>query len=188
MAPKSKLLFVDDDIETRMLYSDALRAVNFDVREGSDGVEGLKLVSEETPDIIVTGIIMPNMDGFGFVEALRKNTATAHIPVIFLSHLGREEDKERAMTFGASDFLIRDMTTPNSMITHINILLTQKTYILGIDTFNFDATQFAKDFNIDPDFVCSKEKSGKEGEGRIALKLRKQNETDHTFSADIVCV
>ena len=73
MEKSIKLLLIDDDANTRSLYVDALRAVNFEVREGNDGLEGLKAVNESAPDIIVTGIIMPRMDGFGFVEELKKN-------------------------------------------------------------------------------------------------------------------
>lgn len=179
-----KLLLVDDDVTTRNLYAESLRAVNFDVREGGDGLDGLKMVNKSTPDIIITGIIMPRMDGFGFVEELKKNTATAHIPILFLSHLGREEDRERAEALGVKGFLIRDMTTPRDMIERINDILTSKEYVLGIDVFNFDAARFARDFNLNPDFVCSAEK----GNGRVALKLRKQDGNDKGFDAEIVCV
>lgn len=179
-----KLLLVDDDANTRALYVESLRAVNFDVREGSDGLEGLKIANEFIPDIIVTGIIMPKMDGFSFANELKKNVATASISVVFLSHLGREEDKARAMSMGAKDFLIRDMTSPNDMIERLNTILTSKEYVLGIDPFNFDAAKFARDFNLNPDFVCSEKKAG----GRVALKLRKRSAGAEFFEAEIICV
>ncbi|MEK9151298.1 MAG: response regulator [Patescibacteria group bacterium] len=184
MEKAMKLLIVDDDVNTRSLYADALRAVNFDVREGNDGLEGLESASKDVPDIIVTGIIMPRMDGFQFFEALRKNVATAGVPVIFLSHLGREEDAKRATALGVKDFLIRDMTSPNDMIARINSILTFKEYVLGIDPFNFDAAKFAKDFDLNPDFVCSEEKVG----GRIVLKLRKRDGDVNRFDAEITCI
>lgn len=179
-----KLLFVDDDANTRSLYAEALRAVNFDVREGNDGLDGLKMVNESAPDIIVTGIIMPRMDGFGFVEELQKNIATAHIPVIFVSHLGREEDRVRAAALGVKGFLLRDMTSPNDMIKHINDILTSKEYVLGIDAFNFDAAKFAQDFSLNPDFVCPEEKAG----GRVVLKLRQHDGNAKRFDAELTCV
>ena len=179
-----KLLIVDDDVKTRSLYADALRAVNFDVREGDDGLAGLESSSKDTPDIIITGIIMPRMDGFQFFEALKKNVATSKVPVIFLSHLGREEDAERATALGAKDFLIRDMTSPNDMIARINSILTFKEYVLGIDPFNFDAAKFAKDFDLNSDFVCPGEKPG----GRVVLKLRKRDGDAKRFDAEITCI
>jgi DNA-binding response OmpR family regulator len=179
-----KVLFVDDDVNTRDLYVESMRAVNFDVREGSDGLDGLKMANEFAPDIIVTGIIMPKMDGFGLVNELKKNITTASIPVVFLSHLGREEDRARAAGLGVKDFLVRDMTSPRNMIDCINHILTSKEYVLGIDPFNFDAAKFAQDFNVNPDFVCSGEKAG----GRVVLKLRKQSGATERFDAELSCV
>lgn len=184
MEKATKLLIVDDDVNTRSLYADALRAVNFDVREGNDGLEGLEKATQDVPDIIVTGIIMPRMDGFQFFEALRKNVTTAGVPVIFLSHLGREEDAKRATALGAKAFLIRDMTSPNDMIARINGILTSKEYVLGIDPFNFDAAKFAADFDLNADFVCSDKKPG----GRIVLKLRSHDGDAKRFDAEIACV
>lgn len=178
-----KVLIIDDDQNTRSLYADALRAVNFEVYEGADGLEGLEMASQNTPDIIITGIIMPRMDGFQLFEALKKNVATAETPLMFLSHLGREEDMERANELGVEDFLVRDMTSPNDMIERINRHFTTNDYILGIDAFNFDAAKFAKDFNLNPDFVCSEEKPG----GRIVLKLRKNKEGAKRFDAEVTC-
>lgn len=179
----TRVLVVDDDVNTRNLYANAFRAVNFSVREGKDGLDGLKMVNEENPDIIITGIIMPRMDGFGLVEELKKNIATARIPVIFISHLGREEDEKRAMEIGVKAFLVRDMTSPREMIERVNSILTSKEYILAIDPFGFDAAKFAEDLKLNPDFVCPEEKAG----GRIALKLRKSSGDSKHFDAEITC-
>lgn len=183
MEKSIKLLLLDDDANTRSLYAEALRAVNFDVREGNDGLDGLKMTAEATPDLIITGIIMPRMDGFGLVEELKKNITTAHIPIIFISHLGREEDRVRAKTLGVRGFLLRDMTSPNDMIEHINDILTSKEYTLGIDAFGFDAAKFAQDFNLNPDFICPEEKAG----GRVVLKLRKRDDNTKIFEAELSC-
>ncbi|MDP3957658.1 MAG: response regulator [bacterium] len=180
----TKILVVDDDADTRSLYADAFRTVNFSVREGKDGLDGLKLVSEDIPDVIVTGIIMPRMDGFGLVGALQKNVATAHIPVVFLSHLGREVDEKHAKKLGVKAFLLRDMTSPRDMIERVNDILTSKEYVLAINPFDFDAAKFAQDFKLNPDFVCPEEKAG----GRVVLKLRKQDGNAKSFDAELTCV
>lgn len=184
MEKKIKVLFVDDDDSIRALYVEALQAVNFDVSSGKDGLDALEQINKDTPDIIVTGIIMPRMDGFQFIEALKKNVTMSDIPVMIFSHLGREEDKTRATELGVQDFLVRDMTTPNDLIERINEHFLFKNYVLGIDAFGFDAAIFAKDFDINPDFVCSEEKAG----GRIALTLRKNKKGAKSFDAEITCV
>lgn len=183
MESRTKIIIVDDDADTRSLYADAFRGVNFNVREGTDGLDGLKLVNEDIPDIIITGIIMPRMDGFDFVEELKKNITTAHIPVIFISHLGREEDEKRSTELGVKAFLLRAMTSPRDMIERVNDILTSKEYVLAIDPFSFDAAKFAQDFKLNPDFVCSEEKVG----GRVVLKLRKMDGGSEHFDAEITC-
>ena len=184
MENKTKIIVIDDDADTRGLYADAFRAVNFNVREGEDGLDGLKLVNEDIPDIIITGMIMPRMDGFGFVAELQKNTATAHIPVIFISHLGREVDEKRAKELGVKAFLVRDMTSPHDMIECVNTLLTSKEYVLALDPFGFDAAKFAQDFKLNPDLICPEEKAG----GRVVLKLRKRDGDNKHFDAELTCV
>jgi len=179
-----KVLLVDDDIDTRSLYAEALRNVNFDVSEAGDGLEGLEKANSDIPDIVVTGIIMPRMDGFQFVEALKKNVATNQIPVIFLSHLGREEDERRSKELGVQDFLFQNMTSPNDMIVRINAHFLPSDYILGIDAFDFDAAKFAKDLHLNPDFVCSEERKE---HGRVALKLRRHKDNPNVFDAEIIC-
>jgi len=183
METTTKIIIIDDDADTRSLYADAFRAVNFSVREGKDGLDGLKMVNEDIPNIIVTGIIMPRMDGFGLVTELQKNTATAHIPVIFISHLGREVDEKHAKELGVKAFLLRDMTSPSDMIRRVNEILTFKEYVLALDPFGFDAAKFAQDFKLNPDFVCPEEKPG----GRVVLKLRKHDGDNKHFDAEITC-
>ncbi|MEI8096970.1 MAG: response regulator [Candidatus Moraniibacteriota bacterium] len=178
-----KVLFVDDDTNSRSLYAEALRAANFDVTEAGDGLSGLEMASKSKPDIIVSGIIMPRMDGFQLVEALKKNVMTSQVPVIFLSHLGREEDEQRAKEFGVSNFLLQDITTPRNMIDQINACLMSAKYVLGIDVFSFDAGKFAKDFHLNSDFVCPQEKEG----GRVTLTLRRSERGDKHFDAEITC-
>lgn len=177
-----RILLIDDDKETRELYAEFLRAAGFEVQEAADGLEGLEKVNQIAPDVIITGIIMPRMDGFGLVDALKKNVMTAHIPVVFLSHLGREEDQKRAAEIGVKDFIIRDMTPPNDVISRIKALFASTEYLIGIDPFNYDAAKLARDFNLNSDFLCSE----KEG-GKLVLRLRLRDDASRRFDADLTC-
>lgn len=85
-----KILLVDDDEMIRGIYSEVFRNNGFEVEEARDGLEGLEKARSIIPDIIFTGIIMPKMEGFDLMEALKKNVATSQIPVFISSHLGRE--------------------------------------------------------------------------------------------------
>lgn len=178
-----RILLVDDDTNTRELYAEFLRSAGFEIQEANDGLEGLEKANQIAPDVIITGIIMPRMDGFGLVEALKKNVTTAHTPVVFLSHLGREEDQKRAKELGVKDFIVRDMTPPIEVISRIRALLISTEYLIGIDPFNYDAAKLARDFNLNPDFLCSEGDNGK-----LALRLRLRDASAKRFDADLTCV
>jgi DNA-binding response OmpR family regulator len=177
------LLLVDDDADTRSIYAEFLKEAGFDVQEAGDGLEGLEKANQIAPDLIVTGIIMPRLDGFGLVEALKRNVITAHIPVVFLSHLGREEDQLRSKQIGVKDFIVRDMTSPNEVVSRIKAMLNDTEYMLGIDPFNYDAAKFANDFNLNPDFLCSERENGK-----LVLKVRLREASSRKFDAELTCL
>lgn len=178
-----RILLIDDDVDTRSLYAEFLRAANFEVVEASDGLEGLEMANQIRPDVIITGIIMPRMDGFGLTEALKKNVVTVNIPVVFISHLGREEDQSRAKELGVRDFIVRDMTPPAEVISRIKVLFTATEYLIGIDPFNYDAAKFARDFNLNPDFLCSERENGK-----LVLRLHSRDVSSQRFDAELTCV
>ena len=68
-----KILLVDDEVNTRDLYSDVFHSAGFTVSAANDGLEALEVMSKDRPDIVFTGVIMPRMDGFGFIEGVRKD-------------------------------------------------------------------------------------------------------------------
>lgn len=182
MNKQLRLLLIDDDVETRTLYAEFLRAAGFEIREAGDGLEGLEIVSQIMPDVIITGIIMPRLDGFGLVDALKKNVATAHLPVVFLSHLGREEDQIRAKEIGVRDFIVRDMTTPNEVINRIKSLFTTTEYTVNVDPYTLDAQRLARDLNLNRDFLCT------EGKGeKVVLKLTLRDHDRRLFDAELIC-
>jgi CheY-like chemotaxis protein len=78
----------------------------------NNGVEGLRLASEEAPDFIYLDLRMPGLDGFEVLERLRSAPATMHIPVIILTNYGEPELRERGMRLGALEFLVKADTTP----------------------------------------------------------------------------
>ncbi len=177
------LLLADDDEETRRIYAEFLRDGGFRVIEASNGLEALELINKEAPDIILTGIIMPKMDGFTLVENLRKNMATARIPVVFLSHLGRKEDEERANELKVNDFIVRDTTTPREVLARLKSQLSATQYILGIESTTHDGQKFARDMGLHPDFVSST------GDGqRYVLRVKQKNPGEKHFDAELISV
>lgn len=149
------ILVVDDDDFTREMYGEVFRNTGFQVFEARDGIEGLDIATREKPEVIFTGIVMPRMDGFSMIEALRKNTSTADIPVFVSSHLGREEDRKEAEKIGAKGFIIRDVTSPNEVAEVVaRVFMDGGEFAVKFDYYNLDAPGLAKEAGLNENFQC----------------------------------
>lgn len=177
-----KVVVIDDDEDTRSLVSEILRNKGFDVREAADGLDGLEKINQVPPDIVLSGIIMPRMDGFTLVESLKKNTITSSIPTMFLSHLGREEDRKRAEEIGVDDFFVTTMTPPSEIVSRIHALISHSEYLIIPNPYDLDAQKLAQDLNLNRDFLCS------DGGEKIALRLKMKDAASRRFEAEIICV
>jgi len=122
----SKILTIEDDKFLRELIKRKLQEVGFEATSASNGEEGLALVKEEKPDLILLDLIMPDMDGFMTLKELQKDHLLASIPVIILSNLGQQDDIDKAKQLGAVDFLVKVHFTPNEIIDKINKILNKK--------------------------------------------------------------
>ncbi len=118
-----KILVADDDFEQRNLYVELFRDKGFSVISANDGLEALDKALKEKPDLIFTGIVMPRMDGFELIRNLRSNVATAKTPVVMFSHLGREEDRQKAMALSGVDFMVKGYDTPSAIFQKVQHLL-----------------------------------------------------------------
>ena len=104
---KPLILCVDDDEITRRLLERLLKNSGFNVITAKSGVEALIRVNKIKPRIILLDIIMPEMDGYQVCSKLQENDETSYIPVIFVTVLGEEQDKARAFSVGATDYLVK---------------------------------------------------------------------------------
>lgn len=177
-----KILIIDDDEPMRTLYSEVFGKNDFNVIGAGDGREGLDKAVKELPDIIFTGIVMPEMDGFELMEALKKNVSTRDIPVVISSHMGREEDKKRAQTAGAKDFITRDFNTPNEVVARIKTILESKEYRLKFSPGEIDAPKLAKDMLANDIAKC--QSCG----GEMVLSLKLSDVKRHIFFAKFICI
>jgi DNA-binding response OmpR family regulator len=140
-----KILIVDDDDIIRETYAQIFKQKKAEVISAKDGVDGLDLATKEMPDVILTGIIMPRMDGFQLIKALKENIQTAVIPIAILSHLGREEDRKKAKELGIVDFIVQGSVTPNELVERIkNLTHTDGSFKLSFDPYAWDAPRLAE--------------------------------------------
>jgi diguanylate cyclase (GGDEF)-like protein len=101
---RPRLLVVEDDEPTREALSEAL-ADTYDVEPAADGVEGVEAARARRPDLVLMDLFLPRLDGFGALEALRADPATADVPVILVSGRGDDRTRVRSLDLGAVDFL-----------------------------------------------------------------------------------
>lgn len=102
-----KILVIDDDAMMRKQITALLAAEGYATAEARNGREGAALAAKEKPDLVLCDITMPEMNGHRVLEAVRADTATAHLPFIFLTGWGEKEDLRTGMNLGADDYLVK---------------------------------------------------------------------------------
>ena len=101
------VLTVDDSRTMRDMLRLALAEAGFRVVQAEDGVHGLEVLQGESPNVIVTDINMPRMDGFGFIENVRSDSRHRAIPILVLTTESDVEKKNRARRAGATGWIVK---------------------------------------------------------------------------------
>lgn len=99
------ILIAEDSLPVATVIQMALIKEGYKVLLASDGLEALKLAMSERPKLIITDSVMPKMDGYGLLRAIKANPMTSEIPVIMLTSKASTEDEQKALEFGFSDFI-----------------------------------------------------------------------------------
>ncbi len=102
-----QILVIDDEASIRANVLRVLRMEGYAVREAENGAVGLASAKANPPDLIVCDVMMPEMDGFAVLVALRADKATASIPFIFLTASAELDDKRFALDLGADGYLAK---------------------------------------------------------------------------------
>ncbi|MDP2709277.1 MAG: response regulator [bacterium] len=109
---KKTILVVEDDSMISSMYKTKFEADGFSVLIADNGAVGLESAKKAKPDIIMLDVILPQLDGFSVLEAIKKDAAMKKIPVIMLTNLGTDEDKKKGEKLGALDYLVKASLTP----------------------------------------------------------------------------
>lgn len=107
---KTRILIIDDDIGFRDLLRIHLSAAGYEVQVAEDGVAGGRALLELAPDLIVSDVNMPFLDGFELLSLMRADPDTASVPVILLSGRSDGDTMAKAVELGAADFLTKPVT------------------------------------------------------------------------------
>lgn len=115
----AKILIIEDDPLTVKIYATRLSADAHEVQSANNGEDGLKLVQEFQPHLVLLDLMMPKLDGLALLEKLKENPATKKIPVLVYSNLSSEEKIKKAKQLGAVDFLVKASLTPTQVMKRI---------------------------------------------------------------------
>src|SRR5690625_2379816 len=107
---RKSILIIEDDPALRENTAELLELSDFEVRMAPNGRVGIDYVYQEKPDLIICDIMMPEVDGYGVLDAMNKNPDFAHIPFIFLSAKTEHNEIRKGMNLGADDYLTKPFT------------------------------------------------------------------------------
>ncbi len=163
------ILLVDDDNSMREIYSYVFKSADFEVLEAKDGLEALSIIKEKKPQVVFTGIMMPNMDGFELLKMMKQSVETKDIPVFINSHLGRDEDQKKAHALGAAEFFVKGMVTPKEVVTMVISFFDRKVYRIEVDASKLDAASMQSDLKVGEYFLEISPNSPGSKEGTVKI-------------------
>jgi len=103
----TKVLAIDDSRTIRNLLRVSLEGAGFEFHAACDGVEGVEMFPDVEPDVVITDINMPNMDGYGVIETLRSGPQRTTVPIIVLTTESSDDLKARARDAGATGWIVK---------------------------------------------------------------------------------
>ncbi|WP_295935359.1 two-component regulator propeller domain-containing protein [uncultured Alistipes sp.] len=119
-----KILLVEDNRELRIFMYNSL-IDSYHVVEADDGVEALEKIRTEMPDIIITDLMMPRMDGIELIDKVRHDFTMSHIPIVMLTARHSPDDRVKAMEYGADGYITKPFSI-ELLLARIDNLLTQR--------------------------------------------------------------
>ena len=118
-----KILLVEDDPFLIDIYTVKFKKVGYSVEVVSRGDMVLKKAKSIKPDLIILDIVLPNMDGWEVLQAIKKSNQLKKTKVIILSNIGEKEDIERGLKYGVVKYLIKSRYTPSEIAEEIKEII-----------------------------------------------------------------
>ncbi len=120
---KRQVLIVDDSVVTRQLEKRILEGLGFDVELAVDGQDALRLLERAKPDLIISDLEMPRLDGFGLIRRIRADGRFQEVPIIIVSTRGAEEDRRAGLEAGADSYIVKSEFDEATLRSTIDRLL-----------------------------------------------------------------
>ena len=115
----SKILLIEDEEIMIELLQKKLTQERYEVLVARDGEEGLKLMRETWPDLVLLDLALPKMNGFDVLNEINKNLSLKKIPVIIISNSGQPVELKKALRLGVKDWLIKTEFEPQELIEKV---------------------------------------------------------------------
>lgn len=128
----SKILIIEDEEILLNVLKSKLEKEGYDVVAAVDGEEGLKMIDETKPDMVLLDIVMPKMNGFEVLDALKSKGTIPALPVIIISNSGQPVEVDRALEYGIKDYLVKAEFDPQEVVDKIKKHLNQTFDIPGV--------------------------------------------------------
>lgn len=119
---KTKILIADDETDIRRLFAFVFRDAGYEVLTARDGAEALRMAQQQTPDLLLLDVMMPEIDGLEVCWRLRDIPETAHLPIIMISAKGQVPDKVSGLHAGADDYLVKPVST-DELLARVAVVL-----------------------------------------------------------------
>ena len=124
-AHEETVLIVEDNEDLRKYIASTLQG-QFVTLTAKDGAEGYALAIEHIPDLVISDVMMPNLDGMGLTEKLKTDERTCHIPVVLLTAKADRQSKIEGLQTGADDYLSKPFSSQELKIRAINLIEQRK--------------------------------------------------------------
>lgn len=111
-----KIIIIEDEASIRNMYAMKLKMSKFDVCEAADGVEGLQMIKDKRPNLVLLDLRMPRMSGDEMLRELRNEDWGRDVPVIILTNISRDEAPRTLWHLGVSDFIVKANSTPQKVL------------------------------------------------------------------------
>ena len=143
-----KILIVDDEKSLQELVKDILLMDGYSVATADDGVDGLKKIYEEDPDLVILDCQMPRMDGYEVLASVRKDPLLINKPIIMLTAKSSEADQLKGLRLGIDDYIVKPFK-PNLLLARIKTVLERKALSLGANPLTLLAGNVAINFEVE---------------------------------------
>lgn len=126
MQEKHKILIIEDDGFLLTMYATKFELENYSVLTAEEGDKGLKLAKKEKPELILLDVLLPKMNGFEVLKALKSDPDTKDIKVLLLTNLSQRGEVQQGLALGAVDYLIKAHYMPSEVVSKVSKLLASE--------------------------------------------------------------